>query len=114
MATRYGGFNGHVGYVAIGSLGRNAVYETITINELKSSGDWAEVFAEENSGNVSNRTVAVDGCSESPPLRSQVSRILAVYTSEGDIAEWSGLGVFQLEDGRYLYASGSCDTTGWD
>lgn len=88
----------------------------MTIDELLASRDWAQVFCEENDGNV---TDTVEACPPgtvidlTPPKRADVVEIIAAYEDEGDINEWQGVGVFRLRDGRFLMAEGSCDTTGW-
>ncbi len=77
--------------------------------------DWAEVFGEGTGGNCDQQT---DPCppdstiDTSPPKREDVARIIAMVDGENDEAEW--VGVFELKDGRFLLASGSCDYTGWD
>lgn len=87
----------------------------ITIKDLQSSYDWAEVFGEGDGGNT-DRTV-----SETPPgssvstalvSRADVTEIIAAVNGENDGQSWVGL--FLMQDGRYLIASGSCDYTGWD
>ena len=39
--------------------------------------------------------------------------ILMYRTKEGDMSEWDGDLVASTKDGRYVYAWGMCDTTGW-
>lgn len=88
----------------------------MTVEELLADRDWAEVFADENSGNVSKDVQAIGDCpAEPPPCRADVVEVLASWdTSEQEWNGWDGAGVFLLRDGRYLAASGSCDYTGWD
>jgi hypothetical protein len=87
----------------------------ITLPELLIDSDWAQVFADENAGNVSKQ------CDECPPgsdvdttapNRRDVKRIVAAVNGENDGPDW--VGVFELNDGRFLVASGGCDYTGWD
>lgn len=44
--------------------------------------------------------------------RIDVAEVIA--TSDGERDERSWLGVFKLSDGRFAFASASCDYTGWD
>ena len=86
-----------------------------TIDQLLADENWAEVFADENSGNVSKETNGIGGCAATPPSRGDVSEIIAIYdSSEIEWDGWNGFGVFRLKEGRFLFASGSCDYTGWD
>jgi hypothetical protein len=87
----------------------------INIEELNNSYDWAQVFADENDGNVSKDTTEVPPGSDvntSPASRSDVKEIIAAVNGENDGEEW--IGVFLLNDGRYLIAQGGCCYTGWD
>lgn len=87
----------------------------ITLDQLQSDSDWAEVFGEGSGGNTDKRTEAVppgSSVSTEPADRSNVAQILAAVNGENDGADWVGL--FLLKDGRYLVASGGCDYTGWD
>src|SRR6478735_8794661 len=88
----------------------------ITLEQLLVSWDWGEVFGEGSGGNCDQQT---DPCpptdtavSTAPPRRTDVAEIIAAVNGENDESEW--LGVFRLNDGRFLLASGSCDYTGWD
>lgn len=87
----------------------------ITLAELLNDSNWAQVFADENAGNVSK---ALDEC---PPgcgvdrteiSRPDVAEIIAAVNGDNDGPDW--VGVFRLKDGRFLAASGGCDYTGWD
>lgn len=87
----------------------------ITIEQLMSNGDWAEVFADENSGNVSKtiRTCPVgQPVSDATVSRADVAEIIAAVNGDNDGPDW--LGLFKLKDGRFLVASGGCNYTGWD
>jgi hypothetical protein len=42
-----------------------------------------------------------------------VKRVIASWGEQGDYAEWSGGFLLEMKDGRFAYASGWCDTTGW-
>lgn len=86
----------------------------INLEELVNDSDWAQVFADENAGNVS-KTVAVipgENVSNNEVSRADVVRIIAAANGENDGDQWEGL--FLLKDGRYLIAEGGCDYTGWD
>lgn len=88
----------------------------IELSDLLSDYDWASVFGEESNGG--NCTTAVETLppeaelDRTAPSRSDVAEIIAAVNGENDGDEW--IGVFRLNDGRYLAASGSCDYTGWD
>lgn len=87
----------------------------VTIEQLLDSPDWAQVFADENWGNVSKETQVIPpGAPVDPsaPCRADVAEIVAAVNGENDEADW--IGVFRLKDGRYLVAEGGCDYTGWD
>lgn len=87
----------------------------ISLEDLKHDYDWAQVFADENAGNVSKDTTEVPPgsyVSTEPASREDVAEIIAAVNGENDGDDW--LGVFLLKDGRYLIASGGCDYTGWD
>ena len=88
----------------------------ITTEELLNDCDWAHVFGEANEPNcdatpepLPPEDASVD---LSMPKRSDVAEIIAAVNGENDSDAWDG--VFRLNDGRYLLASGSCDYTGWD
>lgn len=47
-------------------------------------------------------------------LRAEdVTRVTAAWGMNGDYSEWEGGFVGQVQDGRWFYLSGWCDTTGW-
>ena len=73
--------------------------------------DWAQVFADENAGNVS-KDLELHGCSDAPVSREDVAEIVCMFDGDNDGPDWCG--VFRLADGRFLAASGGCDYTGWD
>lgn len=87
----------------------------ITLEDLRLDSDWAQVFADENSGNV-DKTIHVvppgSPVSDDPMTRGDVATIIAAVNGEHDERLW--LGFFLLKDGRYLVAEGGCDYTGWD
>ena len=61
------------------------------------SDDWHSVF-----------------CLEFTDIRmSDIALFLSEWYEEGDMAEWSGAMIGILKDGRYVAASGWCDSTGW-
>ena len=88
----------------------------MTIEELLADADWCNVFADDgeySGGNCDKHTDAVPPTPpDPPPTRKDVVRILASRDGEPDGDDW--IGVFELRDGRYLFARGGCDYTGWD
>lgn len=87
----------------------------ISLEDFVNDYDWAQVFADENAGNVSKETTEAPPGSlvdTSPANRVDVKEIIAAVNGENDGDSW--LGLFLLKDGRYLVASGGCDYTGWD
>lgn len=85
-----------------------------TIKELCEDSNWLEVFGEKGCCDNQNDDVeAVGNCPADPaPARADVKKILAIHDGTPDEEAWQG--VFELNDGRFLYAEGSCDYTGWD
>ena len=88
----------------------------MTLEELQADHNWMEVFADPGNcsdGNCDKTTDVVGQCSPDPsPTRADVVRILASRDGFHDADDW--IGVFELRDGRYLFARGGCDLTGWD
>lgn len=84
----------------------------VTLEEIQSSRDWAEVFGEDSSGETTQDVESLDGTPTSLVLRTDIAQVLASANGENDGDDW--LGVFILKDGRYLAAQGWCDYTGWD
>lgn len=87
----------------------------ITLEQLRTSYDWEEVFGEGGGGNCDQQTDACPPGSDvdtTPPKRADVAEVIAAVNGENDESSW--VGVFRLNDGRFLVAQGSCDYTGWD
>lgn len=86
----------------------------IELEALLTDCNWAQVFADENSGNVDKTIHVAPGSivNQSPMTRADVAEIIAAVNGENDGPDW--IGVFRLKDGRFLCASGGCDYTGWD
>lgn len=87
----------------------------IEINELLTSYDWEEVFGEGSGGNCDWVIQVVPPGSKvdsSGISRKKVVEIIAAVNGCNDEDDWVGL--FLLDDGRYLVAEGGCDYTGWD
>lgn len=84
----------------------------MSVEDLKESYDWAEVFGEGYGGNTTPDVASLDGTPTDSVLRKDVEEVMASDDGESDGDEW--LGVFRMKDGRFLAASGSCDYTGWD
>jgi hypothetical protein len=51
-----------------------------------------------------------------PATLEDIAEVIADDCTGGDdgYAEEEIVGIFRLKDGRFLYVSGGCDTTGWD
>jgi len=84
----------------------------MSLADMQEDYDWAEVFADESSGNTTTDIESPDGTDLSPFTRQDVTEIIALVNGENDGDEW--LGVFRLADKRILVATGGCDYTGWD
>lgn len=87
----------------------------VDIEHIRNDYDWKEVFGEGGGGNTTKETEAAPPGSPvdiTPPNISDIAEIIAAVNGENDGDEWIGL--FRLNDGRYLVASGTCDYTGWD
>jgi alkyl hydroperoxide reductase subunit AhpC len=87
----------------------------VTIEELLNYDNWACVFADpgnSSGGNCTKELEVIGKCSDREFTREDVEEIIASVDGENDTAAW--MGIFKLKDGRYLYAEGSCDYTGWD
>lgn len=87
----------------------------MAMDKIMDDYNWGEVFGEGNGGNTTNETDPCPPDSDvdtTPPKRVDVSRVIALISGENDGEEW--IGVFELKDGRFLLATGSCDYTGWD
>lgn len=87
----------------------------IDLPELLTDYDWSEVFGEGSGGNC-DRTIQVvppgAAVDSSGISRAMVVEVIAAVNGENDGDQWVGL--FLLNDGRYLVAEGGCDYTGWD
>jgi len=85
------------------------------LEQILDDEDWAQVFADENYGNVSKKAEAVppgSSASTSPVSRIDIEEVFACVNGYPDGDEW--LGLFLIDDGRWLVAKGGCDYTGWD
>lgn len=82
------------------------------MSELINSYDWAECFGEGSGGNTYNIPESLDGTSTHPCSRHDVKEIIAAVNGENDGNNW--IGVFELQDGRFLSVDAGCDYTGWD
>ncbi len=77
--------------------------------------DWAEVFGEGGGGNctaIVPDTPPGDDTPRETFTREDVALIKG--QSEGEREERSWIVWGQLKDGRWFFAEGSCDYTGWD
>lgn len=88
----------------------------MSVIELLADENWACVFADDGNRSDGNCTKYVESADETPvdpaPTRTDVAQVLALRDGEEDGPDW--LGAFLLADGRFLYARGGCDGTGWD
>jgi hypothetical protein len=84
----------------------------IVLEALREDYDWGEVFGEGTGRNCTQDVESLDGTSTDTVLRKDVAEIIAAVNGENDGDEW--VGVFRMNDGRFLAAVGSCDYTGWD
>lgn len=87
----------------------------IELDELINDYDWEEVFGEGNGGNCNGVIQVIPPgapVNSSGVSRTKVVEIIAAVNGENDGNDWVGL--FLLDDGRYLIAEGGCDYTGWD
>ncbi len=87
----------------------------IELEELRNSYDWSEVFGEGTGGNCYGTIQVVPPgapVDSSGVSREKVVEVIAAVNGENDGDQWVGL--FLLDDGRYLVAEGGCDYTGWD
>jgi hypothetical protein len=88
--------------------------EKAMLKELDSS-DWAEVFGEGTGGNcapIYPQVPPEDTVSTKTFSRDDVVEIKAQLEGENDGPTWIVWG--RLKDGRWFFAEGGCDYTGWD
>lgn len=83
---------------------------TIQINfdQFLEDSDWEIIFNDKNCEPVPPDS----NVNLKSPSKNDVKTIIAIVNGEKDGDEW--LGIFLLNDNRYLFASGWCDFTGWD
>lgn len=78
--------------------------------------NWAEVFGEGGGGNctriIPNRPPFDKNTSTATFSREDVKEILGISEGERDERSWIIYGL--LKDGRWFFAEGGCDYTGWD
>ena len=86
--------------------------QEITLEELQTDYDWAEVFGEGTGGNCTQDLDSLDGTSLETCLRRDVAEVIAAVNGANEYDDW--VGVFRMRDGRFLAAVGGCDYTGWD
>ena len=88
------------------------ITDTVEIQEKLEGYGWSYVFGEEEPSCPTDSVEAHGDCSTEKPSREDVVQILSIRKGTKDEESWEG--VFLLKDGRYLYANGSCDYTGFD
>lgn len=77
--------------------------------------DWEEVFGEGSGGNCTAIVPSkppMDSTSVETFSREDVAEIRGLVEGEKDESSWIVWG--RLKDGRFFFAEGSCDYTGWD
>ena len=92
---------------------RFEVIKEIDLPDLLNSYDWEEVFGEGSGGNCDGTIQVVPPgapVDSSGVSRAMVAEVIATVNGENDGEQWVGL--FLLNDGRYLVAEGGCDYTG--
>jgi hypothetical protein len=85
-----------------------AVERATSASLLKSSYDWKHIFEEYAQYPVDVRTRQTLAAHYDP---SHVQEVIAFVDGENDGADW--VGVFYMQDGRYLTVRAGCDYTGW-
>lgn len=98
----------------------------MTIDELKNDYDWQIIFGEPPtwSEGERDRGYGVDGATRDPsnPITREVRRIhyalsdikSIVATANGENDERNWIGLFEMNDGAFLFVEAGCDYTGWD
>ena len=76
--------------------------ENDSVELLKQSYDWQCAFSEAIYHEYRRDTVEIEN----------IKRIVCAVDGENDESNW--VGVFEMNDGRYLSISAGCDYTGWD
>jgi hypothetical protein len=87
----------------------------MTIEELQNDYNWGEVFGEGSGGNTTRDVEAAPPGSQvsaTEVSRADVAEIIAYSDGEHDERDWVGL--FRMNDGRFLVTVAGCDYTGWD
>lgn len=81
--------------------------------------NWEAAFNESGSpdpaqcGNGAPRATVGSDVSLVSFTREDVAELIAMAEDDGDWAEWSGVCVGRLADGRWFSIRGWCDTSGW-
>lgn len=77
------------------------------VMDLRASDDWRHAFAE---ANCCFSGVSGYGGSLASFSTDDVARVVAREDGEADARAW--IGVFELNDGRFVFVSAGCDNTG--
>ncbi len=76
--------------------------------DVLDDGNWAEVFHYSRPTPVIGSPIEL---SLAPFTREDVKRAIALVDGENDETSW--VGVFELNDGRFVSIAAWCDYTGW-
>lgn len=97
---------------------KNSGMKDTSLGEFLLNPDWDVIF-DPYYGRKAGEVINIcDPCpptsnvDTSFPSKKDVKKIVAIKNGINDESNW--LGVFELKDGRYLFAGGWCDYTGWD
>jgi hypothetical protein len=85
---------------------------TMTLDELKNHSTWNNAFAACAEDKPPRGVLGYAGSSLSTVSINDVREIIAVDDGENEGAHW--IGAFLLNDGRFVFLSAWCDSTGFD
>ena len=81
------------------------------LEAVAKSYDWEEAFSVACRDRIRNSTPWNKAVLTTPAAHTDVKRVIASVIGENDGARWVGL--FELNDGRFVAISSWCDYTGW-
>jgi hypothetical protein len=82
----------------------------LTVAEIQSDYDWKAAF-EVSCRDLIRPAVPNSKVSLQPAINKDVKTVIAAINGANDGDGW--LGIFELNDGRFVSISASCDYTGW-